>query len=47
LILRLKGRNRASRAAADVEMRIREVMFQEKFSETLDGILKALRENAD
>ena len=47
LILRLKGRKPGEpRPLADVEMRIREVMFQKKFSETLDGILKALKENA-
>lgn len=48
LILRLKARREgAPRPMADVEMNIREVMFQKKFAEILDKTLQILKDNSD
>ncbi len=48
LILRVKAmRQGAPRPMEDVEMSIREIMFQKKFSEILDKTLKILKDNSD
>jgi len=47
IIFNLRGHRRGEpKPMADVEMKIREVMFQKKFDEKLDEILAALKENS-